>query len=171
MADKIFLGHTTARIKASVTRPSNANAYAAGDVIGTAASDVIAFPNLARSNGGAGMIINAVVVDSASQATKPSLELWLFTVAPAAVADNAAFAPTDAELENLVGVIDLTSVRVGNATVGAGGNSVLPSAVSTLPFKCEAGSTTLYGVLVVRNAYTPVADEKFTVILNALQDY
>lgn len=171
MADKVFLGHTTKVAPVTITRPANTTAYAAGDVIGTAVTCELAFADLARSNGGAGMIVNAMVIDSANQATKPTLELWLFTAPLAVVVDNAPFVPTDAEMKTLVGVIDLTTAKVGEPTVGAVGNCVLYSGTVTLPYRCAAATKSLSGYLVVRNAYTPVSAEEFTSILTALQDY
>lgn len=165
MPDRIFLGHTTAIVDASVTRPSNTTAYASGDVIGTATTAVLEFEDVARSNGGSGMIMTAVAIDSAAQGTQPSLELWLFTAALAVVADNEPFAPTDAEMLNLVSVITLSSAKVGGANL-----AIISDMVAT-PFKCAGGSANLYGYLVVRNAYTPIADEVFTVKLSSLQDY
>lgn len=171
MPDRIFLGHTTGVIQASVTRPNDTTPYTSGDVIGTSVTAALELEDVARSNGGSGMIMSALVIDSANQATQPSLELWLFTAPLAVVADNAPFAPTDAEMLTLVGVITLSSAKVGNATVGAGGNLAIVSDVVATPFKCGGGTTNLYGYLVVRNGYTPVADETFTVTLTSLQDY
>lgn len=171
MTDRIFLGHTTETIDASITRPATTPTYAAGDVIGTASSHVITFTDIARTAGKGGMIMSALLIDSANQATKPSLELWLFDTAPAAQADDAAFAPSDAEMERLVAIIPLTSAYVGAATVGAGGNSAIPAAAQSQPFVCAASVKDLYGCLVVRNGYTAISGEKFTIRLTVLQDY
>lgn len=182
MTDRIFLGHTTAIVTQSITRPGDTTAYAAGDVIGTAASQILDFTDAARGQvtqngvtvggpGGSGMLSTALLIDSANQATPPSLELWLFTAAPAAQIDNAPFAVTDAEMANLVGIIPLAIARIGNVSAAAAGNLAIQSDVATLAFKCAPSTTHLYGILVVRNAYTPVANEVFTVKLSALQDY
>jgi hypothetical protein len=172
MPDRIFLGHTTAVVRQSVTRPANATVYAAGEVIGTAVTAELLLDAIARSAGGKGMIADVTVIDSANQATKPSLELWLFKSPVVAVADNAAWAPTDAELANLVGIITIATSFVGTATVGDGGNCILkPSVPPMLPFECGVNDDALYGYLIVRNAYTPVSGEVFTVIVSALQDY
>lgn len=175
--DRIFLGHTTGpATPATLTRPNNATPYTAGDVIGTAlalpgTSHVVEIKDVARSNGGSGMIPTALLIDSANQAVPPSLELWLFSVAPAAQIDNDPFAVTDAELLNLIGVIPLTAVRVGNPAAAGAGNLVIESDVATMSFKCAPGTTSLFGVYVVRNAYTPVANEALTTRLSSLQDY
>lgn len=163
--DRIFLGHLTATVDVSLVRPANTTAYAAGDVVGTALTHVLNLANMARTAGKGGMIMSALLIDSAAQATKPSLELWIFDTAPVAQADNVAFAPTDAEMKRLVAIIPLTSFYVGGA------NGAMPGAAQSQPFKCLSSTKDLYGCLVVRNAYTPVSDEEFTLRLTVLQDY
>lgn len=152
----------------SITRPADTTAYAAGDVIGTAASQVITFFGARDPNGGdvnKGLILGAQVVDSAAPATLPSLELWLFDTAPAAQADNTAFAVTDAELAaGFLGVIPLTYTYVGLAS----GNHVQRSDTVAIPFEVKSSDGALYGVLVPRNAYVPVSGETFKVILAAV---
>lgn len=170
--DRIFLGHKTAHLTGTLTRPANGDAYSAGQVIGDAVSgSVITIEGAARSNGGAGMIVGADIVDAANQETKPDLELWLFSVAPASQDDQEAFAPTAAELAYLVGIIAFSSSKVGKPDEGADGNCVLQAGQVAQSFKCAASSDDLYGVLVVRNDYEPVEGEVFTLIASALQDF
>lgn len=171
MTDRIFLGHTTAIVSGSITRPGDTNAYAVGDVIGTTASQIITFTGVARSVAGKGMISTALLLDSANQAVQLIAELWLFSAAPAAQVDNAAFALTDLEMANLLGIIPLSIASVGNTSAAAAGNAAMQSSVATMAFVCSAAVADLYGILVVRNAYVPVANEVFTVKLSALQDY
>jgi hypothetical protein len=162
-------------ITASKTRPSDTTAYAAGDVIAesTSAGTVLTFSNMSRKTGSSGLILGAMMIDSANQSTKPQVELWLFSAAPGAKNDNAAFAPTDAELETLIDIIkfDNTNALVGTVTAGADGNSIQKtSSPIAIPFKSAEGSRALYGVPVVRNAYTPVSGEKFTFQLRVAYD-
>jgi len=165
------MGHTTVAV-AALTRPDDAAVYAAGDVV----SDDTAAPtaqtiSVARANNGGGVIQSALLVDSANQATKGNFEVWLFDAAITAMEDNAAFDPTDAEMANLVGVIRLGDApNVGLVTAGADGNCVYTYEAPSLAFKCGAAVQTLWWVLVVRNAYTPVAEETFTLRLGVLQD-
>jgi hypothetical protein len=149
----------TRTLDASFTRPDNSTQYAAGDVVGTDPAAVLAFQcgDLHAS----GRVLGAVVIDSANEATDPDLELWLFDTAPAAVADNAAFAPSDAELARLVGVLALGSAF--DASSGLAFQAGAPGI--GLGFTLPAGASQLHGVLVARNAYTPVAEEAFTVRL------
>lgn len=164
------------QVVATITRPNDALAYAAGDAVtnSTSAPVTTTFAGCARYLGGSGLIATATLIDSANQATKGVFELWLFNgnSAPAPDNDNAVFTPTDAELANLVGVIQFNTAFVGDATAGAGGNAVYHGVLPTfqIPFICGSAVKDLYGLLVVRNAYTPVNLEAFTIILNIIQD-
>lgn len=160
-------------VAASYTRPGDTTPYNAGDVICNSTSAPAALQFAAASLDPlvrAGVIAHATLVCGANQATKLDAELWLFTAAPAMDNDNAAFTPTDAELDNLAGIISLTAsaAKVGDATAGAAGNCVIEAPNLALPFQCAAGSTALFGVLVARNVYTPVASETFRVALRIL---
>lgn len=161
-------------VTGSVTRPNDTTQYAAGDVItnSTSVPTVITFSNCAGYQGGGGWITGMVLVDSANQATKPTLELWLFDTSYTPANDNAAFAPTDAVMATCLGVVSFDTVYVGLATVGADGNSLQLPDADELPveFKTLGNSRHLYGVLVVRNTYMPVASETFTIRLKIEQD-
>jgi hypothetical protein len=153
--------------RATVTRPNDTNQYTAGDAISdsTSAPTVMTFRNAIRE--GSGAIQQAYLLDSANQSTKLDAELWLFSTAPTAVNDNAAITFTDAELANLVAVIDFSvaDAKVGLATSGAGGNAINIQGSLGIPVSLQAHSNDLFGVLVARNAYTPVAQEAFTITL------
>jgi len=164
---------TAVVVNGAVTRPANTTAYAAGDVVtnSTSAPTVITFANCAKANGGSGVVFGAECVDSANQSTKPTLELWLFDTTFTPDNDNAPFTPTDAELATLVGIVQFSTWLVGDATAGAGGNCASMGSLSDpIAFVAGAATTNLFGILVVRNAYTPVSEEQFTVRLHILQD-
>jgi len=147
-------------ITTSITRPNDTTTYAAGDVIGTASSQVLTFNGVSTPFvQGAGAVCGVQVISSAAPATLPSLELWLFKTAPTAAADNTAWAVTDAELLDLIGVIPLANTYVGLAS----GNHVQQAAQTLVNFNLPSGSDVIYGVLVVRNAYVPVAQEVYKV--------
>jgi hypothetical protein len=157
-------------LTAAFVRPSDTTTYTTGDVLcnSTTVPAVLTFDPVARENGGGGIIQAAIVIDSANVATKATLELWLFNVAPAAVNDNAAFAPSDTELTALIGVIPFpaANIFVGNAGAAAAGNCVEQSGTLDLPYKCAYNDRNLYGVLVVRSAYVPISAEAFNVNLS-----
>ncbi len=158
-------------LEASYTRPANTTTYAAGDVLAesTSAATILTFANAARAVGGGGVIQNAVMVDSAAETLKPSIELYLFDTAPAMENDNEAWAPTDAEMEKCLGVIVFDGTATGKFKAGSGNGVVAADALS-LSYQCAAASTSLFGIAVVRNAYVPVSAEKFTFRLAAIRD-
>lgn len=165
-------GTTPKQVLATFTRPNDTNAYAAGDAVtdSTSAPTVLTFSGCASANGGSGYILGALMVDSANQATKGIFELWLFDTTVTPDNDNAAFTPTDAECATLVAIIPLVASYVGDAQSGASGNAVYSSPEMMRPFTCGGASDDLFGLLVVRNAYTPVASEVFTIRLRVVQN-
>ena len=168
----VVSGGRTVTVDASFTRPGDTSAYAPGDVVNnsTSAGTVLTFTNVVRKAGGSGVILNALLIDGASQATKLDCELFLFDTTLTADNDNSPFTPTDAELGTCVGVIDFgASPFLGDATVGAGGNCVYSAGGLNLPIVAVGGQS-LFGVLVARNAYTPTNAETFRVRLSVLQD-
>ena len=144
---------------ASFTRPSNTTAYTAGDVVSVTAGAAMEF-----TSGGEGLVRAAVLIDSAAESTKPEFDLFLFTVKPTIAADNAAFAPTDAEMLNCVGVIVFLAADFKTGS----GNGITQADVSDMGYTAPDGI--LYGVLVARNAYVPVSAEVFAVRLSIIQD-
>ena len=160
------------RISVAMTRPSDTTAYAAGDAVtdSTSAPTVMTFTSAASAAGGKGEIVRALLVDSANVSTKASLELWLFNATVTPDNDNAVFTPTDAELATCIGVIPFTLSYIGDATSGAGGNAIYIGTLSE-PIKFTSATGNLFGLLVVRNAYTPVSGEIFTVMLDIEQRY
>lgn len=166
------VGGRTRVISATLTRPADTAAYAAGDAVtnSTSAPSVITFDDCARVANGSGVIVGVTMVDSANQSTPGVFELWLFDTAFTADNDNSAFTPTDAECTTVVGIVPFALSYVGDATSGAGGNRVYIASNLNIPFQATGGGDSLYGAIVVRNAYTPVSGETFTARLRILQD-
>lgn len=163
------------RLSATIQRPNNTTAYAAGDVLSEVTTNNYHQLSGAVKGKGAmsGRIKGASVIGSANQGTKPDLELWIFKDAIAEVADNAAFAPTDAEMLTLLAIIAIpvASFKVGNAGAGADGNIAQFVNQLDIPYRLDSDSDgVLHCQVVVRNAYTPVADEQITVNLDVELD-
>lgn len=160
-------------VSQNVRRPNDIDQYAIGDVLDTNPGAGLTFSNVVRGEAMTGSIVDALLRDNANQATDGDFELWLFDTALAAYdADNATFTPTDAELINLVGVLQFATPFVANAGAGQGGAIIYQAAKTFLPIKfvTTATSNDLFGVLVVKNTYTPIALGLFTVTLKILQD-
>lgn len=161
-------------IEASYTRPANTTQYAAGDAVSDSASapTALTFANAVREEGGAGLLVSATIATNSNETTKPDLELWLFDTAPTAINDNAAFVCSDADILNVVGVFAFATSSWRQATAGTGGTMFAQGAwAANTPapvFKCVGGND-LYGLLVVRNAYTPISGEVFHIKLGITQ--
>ena len=114
-----------------------------------------------------------MLFDGANQTTKGDFDLLIFDTTYTANNDNAAFAPSNSEMATCVGIIRFSSGNfvIGNAASGASGNSICPGTLTdNIGFKCGSSSSSLFGRLVARSAYTPVSAEVFTVRLLIIQD-
>lgn len=141
----------------SFTRPNDTTQYAAGGVMSGSPSAVLRF----GTNDIFGQINSAILIDSVvAGGTKPECDLLLYSGSPDIAADNAAFAPTDAQAAKLVASIPFLATNFKAATA----NGHIVSAITAgIPF--VAPDRVLYGVLVARNTYTPTALEAFTLVL------
>jgi hypothetical protein len=159
MSTKAIVGFDIDVIKDSIIRPDNTTAYAAGEVISeVTTNDHYQF---SKTGGMFGEIYSAKMMINANKSTLPDLELWLFDADIAEVADNSAFAPTDAEILTLIDVIEFSNSlwKIGLSGADASGNIV--QTVRNLNIAMPRTSNTIYGQLVVRNAYTPISSEQF----------
>lgn len=159
-------------VSANFTRPADTTAYTAGDVVGPVTTPAaMEFVPVTEDKKDYAKIVSAVLITSANVATKPDLELWLFDTTLTPAADNAPFAPSDAEARTLVGVIPFAtaSFRVGKADSGADGNAICEVKNLQIAVQSQSAGGAIYGVLVARNAYVPVASERFDVRL-AIED-
>ena len=157
-------------LSASITRPSDTTTYAAGEVITADPAATLPFLNVPTLSGGGALLQSALITSRAAVAAKLDCDLLLFSANISDLdADNAAFTPTDAQLETLVGVVSFPTAnwKAGDATVGAGGNAFC----QVLNIGLAVRSNNLYGVLVARNAYVPVSGEIFKVSLGFVEDY
>lgn len=157
-------------VTVSKVRPANATTYAAGQIVAesTSAATVWTFAGVARANGLGAILQSVEFIDSVAQTLKPDLELWLFDTAPSTSAQNdaQAWAPTDAEMKFCLGYVTLAT---GSFKV-AGPNGVIAAEGLAKPLQCAAASTSVFGVLVVRNAYVPVSTEELTLRMIVVQD-
>lgn len=160
------VGGITAVVEANKTRPADTTQYAAGDVINesTTAGTVWTFANCGRTNGGTGIVLGAVLTVSTDPTTDYDTELWLFDAEPATANDNAAFAPTDAELRDLVCIIEFDTAFAGS------GNLAYQKLGLNAAFKCATDAKDLYGVLVTRSTTTPASGDRFDIRLTLAQD-
>jgi hypothetical protein len=132
----------------------------------TTTASILRFKGAARGVGMGGIIQSALLIDSVAAATKPDLEMYIFTQPPAMQADNAAWNPTDAEMLFCIGVI---AFPLGSFKT-AGANGIIEPSNPGQAFTCDPALTDIFGILVARNAYTPSSGEIFKILLQILQD-
>jgi len=155
-----FGGRTVTRV---INPVITAGAYQAGDAVG----DRLDFPNAVRAGGPlSGILMAFLLVDDAAQ--DAGLELWLFNQPFTAMVDNAAWNPSEADLENWIGTVRTADSREGYLT--ATGQSVV-KVEFTLPFTLVGATLILYGQLVTPvDTPTYVATDDITVKTVIMQD-
>ncbi len=168
------VGGHTATPRVTITRPANTTQYAVGDAWSDSDSAPTAPSFTAgRIPGGAGQITGLKVVCSANNTDKPSIQVLVFDTTFAALEDNAAVDLADAEAARLVGIFDVVPAEwvVTNAAAAASGNLVAKAqSIEPCAFACLAGAQSLYVVVRMMNAYTPVSGEALTLIFDIMQD-
>lgn len=109
-------------------------AYTAGDVVG----GLLTIPM--HSVGGGGVLRQLSIIDDADQ--KEPLTLYLFDQLPSTIANDAAFAPTVADLKKLVGVVAIAALDYTTLN----GNAYAIKSNLEIEFAVPGGN--LYGYLV-----------------------
>lgn len=173
LVDVQYVAPFTERFRLTATPTvSSGVAYATGDVLGT----VMSFTGAARVSGFGGVITSVQVLDK-TQAQRSAMTLLLFPSTITAAADNAAFAPSDADSALIQGQIEILSTHYNTAWAGTPPNSVATvphnDAASSpnfvrVPYVCTA--TTLFGLLVVRGTPTYTSTSDIIVSINVELD-
>lgn len=139
--------------KVSVERPDNTTAYAALDVLGgaSAALSVLEIPNIAPTGGGPIVLLYSSLLVSVN--ALPSgfgqTRLHLFSSAPTAIADNAAFNLIAADRAKYLGYLTLgTPLDLGD-TLFAEDDFLRKAVIAT--------SSSLFAVAQTLAAFTPSA--------------
>lgn len=157
-------------LTASFNRPANTTAYSIGDCItdSTSSPSAITFSGVAQRNAGPFLIGHATLLyEAAPPATIPNIDLLLFnkTSAPTANNDNAAFNPSNADMETCIGIIQFTS---GLQTQGS--SNMIYYAQPTIIAKAGASLADIYGLLRTNTAFTPGSAAKFFLALGIYRD-
>lgn len=158
----------TVNVEASYTRPADTTTYTAGDVVcnSTSSPVVLTFAGMARGNGLGGIIQNARIIFDQAPTLKLDSELYLFDTSPTIQNDNAAWAPSTSDLGKCIAMIPFAagSFRTGGA------NGLIDVQNLSIAFQCAAASSSLFGILVARNAYVPASAAVLKVRLTVIQD-
>jgi hypothetical protein len=137
--------------KVAVTRPDNTTAYADLDVLGTDPGTVIEFPNIAPVGGGPIVLLYAslrVDVDTAP-AGLGQTRLHLYSSAPAAIADNAAFNLPSGDRAKYLGYLTLGAPADLGDTLFVEDDFLRKQVIAT--------SSSLYAIAQTIAAFTPAA--------------
>lgn len=133
------------------------SAYVANDAVG----GLLTFAAAARVSGGGGVITDVIIVDDDGEDAE--LELWLFDQTFTPIADADAWAPSEADLENLIAI-----VSTADDTWRAAGT---PSAINIeVTRRYDLAGTSMFGQLVTRGTPTYTAADDLTVKIKCLQD-
>jgi hypothetical protein len=122
------------------------SAYTAADVVGGLITLNVGSP------GGGGVVRSVILVDDAAQ-SEP-YKLYLFDTKPSVIADDAAFAPTVADLKKLVGIIDI----VAGDYVTLNGNVIALRTGLSIDYVCSVGNLYAYLVAVDTPDYAAATD-------------
>jgi hypothetical protein len=154
----------SAQLSTTVTRPDNTDAYASGDVIGTAVSATLTFAAASLQQAsllviGAALRLSVGAVPSGMS----TFRLHLYTAAPTAIADNAAFNIPSGDRAAYLGFVELPAPLDLGDTIHAQNDDLAKLA------RIEDTSGRLFAVLETRGAYTPAALTIYTVTLDVLR--
>lgn len=153
--------------RVTVTRAANTTQYTPGDCYGPKFT-----VELGRLNDGTGTIFGVGITQNSYPTTRPDLELWLFDTLIADAGDNAAFAPSDAEMKTWLGTICFgNGPLIGLVGTGGNGNMAYLSPLFAMAYKCISGGKLVQGQMVVRNNPTPIANsEEVDLVFHYIQD-
>jgi len=156
------IGGNLIMIATEFTRPNDATPYTANDVVSdsTSATTMQALANAARVSGGSGYVTGIRVATDKKSIT-PRIRVHFFNTTGATLAaDNAAWKDLYADSGKRIGYVDLSAMATAVDTTNSDNSRSLDLTVR-IPYTCVA--TSLYFVLETLDAFTPAANEKFTV--------
>jgi hypothetical protein len=147
----VVISSNASSVSKSHTRPNDSDPYGIGDVVGTNPATNIEFENVVAISGSHAIIMGASLeVDVASiPAGMSSFRLHLYDSAPTAILDNAVFDLPSGDRSKYLGYIEIsTPVDLG---------ATLWSQIDNVNMKRKLASTSIFGMLETRGAYTPTA--------------
>lgn len=159
-------GISRATEAASFTRPNDTTAYAEGDIVansGTAAQLSWVLP-------GNGLWLRRIRLQkSGAGVTNASFRLWLHTDSAVSFSNNdngaLSIASTSLAIADVLGAFDII-VDKGLTGAGAVGSATFDAGLYPIVNAPTQNNTcTIYGFLEARGAYTPIAQEVFSIIL------
>jgi hypothetical protein len=136
--------------KVSVTRPNNTTAYAANDVLGTDPASVIEFANIAPQGGGTIVLLYASLMVNVGSGGPNQTRLHLYSSAPSAIADNAAFNLLSGDRGKYLGYVTLPApIDLGDTMFGE--DDFLRKTIT-------ATSSSVFAIAETSAVFTPAAE-------------
>jgi hypothetical protein len=184
------VGSKFVSVTASFTRPANATAYTAGDVVSNSASatTLMQFPRVVRMEGASGTVVKARLTTDKKDDTG-AYRLFLYTKSEATVSVPADNAPNTAIYANrpyYIGFLDFpaltsgadTTNSTGSIAIWTGGVGSTTQPNGPLAFVADgtkagnpfAAETAIYGHLVALGTPTPASGQNFSVELTVMQN-
>jgi hypothetical protein len=155
-------------ISASFTRPNDTTAYASGDLVANSTTNTAVVPmSLALANPAQVQTIikRCRLLKSGTTATNGAFRVHFYGASPAVTnGDNGAWVSTKAA--NYFGSIDVTVIAFSDGCAAAGA----AAAGAEMQINLSSGST-VYCLLEARGAYTPAAQEVFTLSVECADNY
>lgn len=155
---------------AAVTRPNDTTAYTSGDLVAnsTTAGSVtpLQFTLPEKAGTGQTIIIRVRMAKTGTSTTNASFRVHMYQASPTvANGDNGAWSTDQAA--NYLGNIDVsTSLAFTDGAAGFGS----AAAGAEMRIRLASGGI-IYSVIEVRGAYTPTANEVFTVTFETLDGF
>jgi hypothetical protein len=154
----------------SFTRPNNTTAYATGQLVANSTTPGLVVP-MAFTVGGNSMpgqfrLSRLRLFKSGTSSTNAQFRLHLYGASPSVANGDGGVWSTSGAVFYL-GSIDVTSMKAftdGCADVG-------DDAAGSEHWIRLAGGATYYGLLEARAAYTPIANEQFTVTPETVEEW
>lgn len=157
------VGYIVYATSATITRPSGTPTYAINSVISNSASApvVMTFAGVGRIAQGSVSLTKArFTTDQSANTTQ--FRLWLFNAAPTAINDTSPFTVLYADADKRIGYIDFPAC----ATEGSGSDCAYAMWKDIpIDFRCASASTTIYGILETKTAFTAAAGQNFHIAL------
>lgn len=172
-----MFGGNKSEVSVEITRPANATAYIANDVVsGTTTATIpstFAISTTAklqqRGLGLGGYIVGArLKTDQESNTARFRVHLWNANT-PTLPADNAAFNRLYADNAKCIGSFSLAAMT-SPASVAGASDSAIEDFTLRIPFVGAADDPNIYATLETLDGFTPTSGQKFTLTLLAELD-
>lgn len=146
------------------TRPANTTAYAAGDVVGSATSAIHELTGAASSSSFVFVqSIQLLISNTSVPSGMTGFRVHLYSSAPTAISDNAAYTFTTSDLAAWQDSFDLSTPAVRGSMLRS--QAYYQGGV----MKLQPASSSLYAVIETLGAYTPASGTAYTLRVKVLE--